>query len=360
MVIRPANYQHMSWLGAIGSRPKDQSSDVAQRSESEVKDALQETAALAFGLPQRTEDKSDAITRAAHDIAEQGERSRTTAAVNSIKSKLAAAEIDPVALGVGFRMPNGQVQKVTKEDWDRINDPMLAERIATMAAVEQEKQMKQAWQKDAVKPAQGLCSIFDAQMSRSGKIMSAAAANEDIAATAGIVPANSTGILHPDRMDEFAKTETPHDKSVAAIRSSQKAREADKKAQLAELAAEAAKQPDAMKQGQVLHSGGLDSSVFAHRIPSNQVSIADTAGTGTMTQLQIKESLSKLFTTRVPDNGQSIREANKAHKEEIQGKEQKDRSWEQVQKPLSTSELSKRLADALWPCSQNLQKPEVK
>jgi len=238
---------------------------------------------------------------------------------------------------------------VTKEEWEGANDPALVEQIAKAAAIEQEKQLRQAWQKDAAKPAQGLCSVFDAKLSRGGRIMSAAAANEDIAATAGIVPANSAGILQPGRMEDFAKADNVHDQGVAAVRASQKAREADKKAQLAESAAEAAKQPDAMKQGQVLHSGGLDSSFFAHRVPSNQVSIADTAGTGTLTQAQIKESLSKLFTTRVPDNGQSIREANKAHKEEIQGKEQKDRSWEQVQKPVSTSGLSKRLADALWP-----------
>ena len=349
MVIRPAGYQHMTWLGALGSRPKDQASDVAQRPESEVKDALAETAAIAFGLPQRTEDKSDAVVRAAQEIAEQGEKTRTAMAVKSIKDKVTAAGIDPVALGVGFRMPNGQVKMVTKEEWEGANDPALVEQIAKAAAIEQEKQLRQAWQKDAAKPAQGLCSIFDAKLSRGGRIMSAAAANEDIAATAGIVPANSAGILQPGRMEDFAKADNAHDQGVAAVRASQKAREADKKAQLAEAAAEVAKQPDAMKQGQVLHSGGLDSSFFAHRVPSNQVSIADTAGTGTLTQEQIKESLSKLFTTKVPDNGQSIREANKAHKEEIQGKEQKDRSWEQVQKPLSTSELSKRLADALWP-----------
>lgn len=355
MVIRPANYSNMTWLGSLSSKPKDQAADLAKKEESETdSNTIEDTARIAFGLPPKTEDKSDAIIRASKEIADQNHQKQVETSIKSIKAKIETAGVDPVALGVSFRMPNGEYHKLTKEEWTNAKDVSFVETVAREAALKHEVEVKQAWQKGATKSAQGLSSVFDAKTSRVGKIMSAAGPNEDINATAGIVPANSVGILAPHRLDDLAKAENPHDKSVADARATLKAREQEKKNQLIEAATKAAENPEAMKQGQVIRAGGHDASVFSHRVPSNQVSMMDTMGTGTLTPDQIKESLSKLF-TRVEDKGQAIREANKAHKEEIRGKEEKDRSWEQVQKPLSTSDLTKRLGEALWPTKKTGQ-----
>jgi len=151
-------------------------------------------------------------------------------------------------------------------------------------------------------------------------------------------------MFDPFKLDRFAKTEREHDKSVASIRAGHKARVEEKKAEREEARKDLG--PEPMKAGAVHRSGGEDRDVFNQRAAKNQISMTDLQGTEKLSAAEMKEKLEKLF-TRVEDNGTTIRAANEERREKIQGKKEvKDRSWEKLDKPLSTAELSRRLMDA--------------
>jgi hypothetical protein len=340
MPIHRSSYNGLDWLGALkaANKPRDPSVDVGATPESEVLDnALESTAALAFDLPVSAESKQEALVRSSREIADAQSVQMKRAAADEIRQKLATNEIDPIALKVSVREPNGVVRAVTKEEWEGSTDARFVEKIATAAVLEVERQQKQSWQNDAMQPAQHLSSKYNPETMRDGKIMSSTAAGEDSISAPGRVPANAASLLDPNRLDNFINTENAHDASVRASRESQAKREAERQASLAPDESTLIDTP--MSQSQVIRAGGLDRDIFAQRVPSNRVSMKDTVGQGKLTSEELKSAMSNMF-SRIEDRGISIREANESRREEIQGKKaEKDRSWETLAKPMSTSSI---------------------
>lgn len=340
-MIRMAGYGDMDWLKALEARPNDPTGVQAPQDEiSAAANALENAANAAFNLPVSVESRHEAVIRASKEIANKAADEMKFSAANNIKTKIANSGIDPVALGVTIREPNGVQRPITKEEWEGASDARWVEQIATAAALEYEKQVKRSWEHTT--PAQNLSSSFDPETMRTGRIMSSTAANEDTCDRPHQTPANSASIFDPFKLDRFANADNSHDKSVASKRAADQERQDEKKAQY--KYEDPGVEP--MKQGHVHRSGGEDRDVFNQKAPRNQISMLDLNGTENLSPAQIKEKLSALFVAKIEDNGQKIKEANAKHKESIQRPKEPDRTWEQLQKPLSTSDLAKKLMEA--------------
>ena len=343
MNIRRSGYEGMDWLKALeaANKPKDPTADLGQQNESDlVNEALESTAKIAFDLPVSQESKYDALKRSSKEIADKSAVEMKMAAAKEIRDKMSNEGIDPISLGVNIREADGKQRPITKEEWEGASDVRFVEKVATQAALEYEKQAKRAWENDALKPAQQLNSKYDPMTMRDGRIMSSTAMNEETTGRKSQIPANAASMFDPFKLDRFANTETSHDKAVREKREAVKAREEEKKAALKPK--EDPNTPDPMRHGQITRSGGEDSAVFQQRTPKNQLSMLDIHGTEKLSAEEMKERLEQLF-TRVEDNGQKIREANKERLDAIKGKQEKDRSWEKLDKPMSTSQLSNNL-----------------
>jgi hypothetical protein len=343
-MIKKAGYGNMDWLDALKAfkAPKDPASDLSKQNEADLVDnALESTANVAFNISAKPETKYEALNRSSKEIAQKAADENKVAAVNSIKQKIASNGINPVELGIQIREGNGK-RPITKEEWESSTDARWVEKIATEAALEYEKREKQGWQQNGLKPAQTLSSKFDPTTMRDGRIMSSTGANEETRGRPTQIPANAASIFDPFKLDRFAQAETEHDRGVREKREAAKSREQEKKAQYAKDPNEP-EPPEPMRTGQIQKSGGEDQAVFQQRVPKNKVSMLDTYGEEKLSSEQIKEKLSQMFTSRIEDNGEKIKEANKKRKEEIQGKKEKDRSWDKLEKPLSTAELTQRI-----------------
>jgi len=342
-MIRKASYGNMDWVKALESQKKVASKNLDEQNEADyVENALESTAQIAFGLPAKAENKHEALVRASKEIADKTAHDNKFAASNEIRAKLADAGIDPIALNILIREANGVQRPITKEEWEGASDARWVGQIATAAALEYEKQASSSWEKSALQPAQRLSSKYDPETMGAGRIMSAGGASDDVVDHHRQMPANSASMFDPFKLDRFAAAENAHDKAILDKREAAKARIAEKKADLApgDLG------PAPMKHGTVQRSGGEDRDVFQQRAPSNKISMTDLQGTEKLTAEEMKDKLASLF-TRIDDNGEKIRAGNIERKAQIQGKKtEKDRSWEKLEKPLSTAELSKRLMDA--------------
>ena len=349
-MIKKAGYDGMDWVGALKARlkPRDPSADLGDQNEAEIGNALESTAQVAFNLPVKAETKHEALRRASKEIGERDAEAQRMAAANDVRTKLAALEICPIAMGVTVREPNGIQRPITKEEWEGASDARWVNNVATAAALEYEKRLSQAWQEGAVRPAQKLSSTFDPETARAGRIMSSMSSSEETSVRPSRVPTNANSILDPERLDKFVIASNSHDDSVASIREAAAARDVEVRTQY--TPDEEALATDPMKSGQIMRSGGEDRDVFSQRVPRNQISMVDTLGEGKLSGEELKARLNSHFAARVEDNGVSIREANKKHRESIQREPaEQDRSWEKVSKPLSTTELMKRLADSWMP-----------
>lgn len=346
-MIRKASYGNMDWLNALeaAAKPKNPTADLGAQNEADlIANAMESTARTAFNLPVDPETKNEAVVRASKEIADRSAQQMKNAASNEIKTKIANNGIDPVALGITIREANGKQRPITQEEWAGATDARFVEKIATEAALAYEKKLKSAWEQEGMKPSQTLSSKFDPATMRDGRIMSSTAAQEETRGFNHQVPANAASIFDPFKLQNYAKAENAHDEAVKASKELNKNRQDEKKAQY--ISKDLG--PDAMKAGQVIRAGGQDADVFVQRVPSNQISLRDTAATAKLTPEEIKVHLANMF-TRVDDNGEKIKAAAKEHKEKIQTKKEADRSWEKLEKPVSTSEFSKRLMDTLWP-----------
>jgi hypothetical protein len=343
-MINRDGYGNMEWLDALSARtkPRDPTSDLGKQNEADlIGKSLETTAQVAFNMPVQKETKDEALERASRDIADRKVVQAKTEEINEIKNKMASNGIDPVALGI-----------VSKDEWEKPSDSATAKEIAIKAALAYEKQLKHAWEKDAVKPAQHLDSHYDMTM-REGRIMSATAANEDVRSMPSRTPSNANSIWDPFKLDRFAAAENSHDESVKASKEAQKSRDAEHKNQWkTEEPPPGTPGIEPMKGSQVVSAGGMDRDVFNQRIPKNQISMLDTFGEGKLPPDELKKRLGTMF-ARVEDNGPQIRAANETRREEIQGKkeEKQDRSWDTVDhlKPMSTSEITKRLMEKWMP-----------
>jgi hypothetical protein len=344
-MINKAGYENMSWIDALAARskPKDPEVDLGKQNEEEILgNSLESSAQVAFGLPIKAESKNEALLRASKEISEKQAEADLNAPANAIRAKMAAAGIDPVAIGIVITTPHG-TRPIRKDDWETSADARWLNQVATAAAAEHEKIMDHAWEQHAMKPQRNLDCNFS-ETSRSGQIMSSKSTSDDSVSKPEHLPQNASSMFDANRLDSFAAQENEHDKSVAASRQASKDREKEKKEQY--KYEDPGVEP--MKSGKIMASGGQDRDVFVHRSPSNSVSMADDMGGGKLSPEELKQRLSDMFASRIPDNRTSIREANDKRREEIQGKKKEaDRSWEKPQKPLSTADIQKRLTD-LW------------
>lgn len=348
MNIKRTGYEGMDWVKALeaAQKPKDPTADLGAQNEADlVNNALESTARVAFDLPTNPETKNEALVRASKEIANNAVEHQKMAAVNSIKDKVANNGIDPIALNVQMRDDQGKLRPITKEEWEGASDARWVEKVATAAALEYEKQVKRAWEQNALKPAQHLNSKFDPLTMRDGRIMSSAGANEETRGRPTQIPANAASIFDPFKLDRFAEKETEHDKGVREKREADQARKDMKKAELNRP--EDPNMPEAMRHGQIVRSGAEgESTVFQQKAPKNQISMLDISGTEKLSAAEIKEKLSQLF-TRVEDNGEKIREANQKRKEDIQGKKEtaaeRRKGWEELKPPTTTKKMAENI-----------------
>lgn len=328
-MINKGTYDKLSWVDALKARQAKREFDGTEKETTE--NVLERTVEAAFKVPTSEPTTPQKVDAAAKDIQQNEAAKKVAGETQQIKEKLASREIDPVALGV-----------VSKEEWAKASDPTWTESVAKKAAMKYEKQLKASWEKKAMEPQQA-AKGFDPATSMDGKIIPSFSPTEESQGRINRVPLNAASILNPNRIDELAKAKNEHDESVKAIREAQKTREAAKPAP-----ADIPKDLTPMRGGKVVSSGAAnESSAFIHRVPKDQISIMDKAETSE----QMKDKLA----ARIPDTRTEIREANERHREAIQGKKQEDKSWDQVSKPLTSTEIQKRLINLWMP-----PKPEKK
>ena len=301
-----------------------------------IEGALEGAAEAAFGVPAPQKSNTELIQEASIKIQQERRQQELSKEIDTIKQKLADNKVDPVALGI-----------VEKEKWTTCQDPSEIEKIAKVAAKKQIEVIKNGWQKAAMEPRRSEMK-YDPMTSREGRIMSSGSTTEDGAAPviSRQIPANSASIFDPNRIDKMASEENAHDKSVRESRESKASqKEASKNWRTEEH--QIPEDLNIMKQSTVAKATSFETVENRSRVPSNQISMADDISGNSPEE--IKAKLSQLF-TRVPDTKQEIREANKARKESIQRKEpskEERREWEKNSKPMSTSDLQKKLME-LW------------
>lgn len=236
------------------------------------------------------------------------------------------------------------LESVHEQEIKQAEESLRSDRFKPLVAP-----VDRSWEKNQ---GQAKSSVeFNAETTRSGKITSAGEIQQNEAQKTPL-PQNSNSIFDPFRLDALAAEGTAHDRMIEERRAEKAKRhaeifEADRKAREESLP------PPEVKhlQGGKVHSlAGIGNSEFRHKVPANKVSMLDDIGPKDATPEQLKESLQNLFTQKVPDTRTQIREANEKRKEEIQRPSpEKDKSWEKVEKPLSTAELTRRLTDKWLP-----------
>lgn len=335
MIQKTASYESMSWAQALSARdnPKDPVSDIMNISEAELigsEDTLEKTAQLAFNTP-KTETKNEALIRASIDI-QNKILSPENKAILAIKKKLSDNEVNPVELGV-----------IKEADWANVNDVRTAEKIAVLAATKYESNLRHRFEQNANKPVSKLSSKFDPN-ALSGRVTSTSSGNDDSENMPSRLPAWENSILEPDRLDKYAIAENQSDMFVASIRKNLKDREAFVKK---EKEIDVTNAPAAMNGNKVIASAAANENyaAFNPKTPKNQVSIFDTIGqkTENLSMDEMKTKLASLFSEKLEDSGESIRNANKNRKELIQGRKEKDNSWEKVQENTTVGGIQSKL-----------------
>ena len=331
----------MSWLDSLAAAKK-KPDYLDPNAPEDIENAAERTAEAAFGIATNEETSRESIQKSAVQIADKRERDLQLQHVNEIKSKLAIRNIDPVGLGV-----------VKKEEWDGASDPEWTETIAKASALAFEKQQRTAWEKQSMEPQAKMS--FDPAVSKAGKVMSSGGHKEDSVPQVTRVPANQASILDPSRIDRLASEPTEHDKSINEIRA-QKEKSVQEKKKETEDRVAALKDFDPLAGGKISPSGSKETDAFIHRVPSNQVSIMDNLKPAD--GQNVNDLMKSLFKSRIEDTRESIRDSRTQLQERLQGKKQKEEVLTEVKKPISSSELSKRLVDMLLPQKPNKDEKE--
>jgi len=330
-----------SWVEVLAKHKepiKDQEEHLLSKIDGpeNIENVLEESIEAAFNVAAPKKTNAQVIQEAAIDLQNKKEEQQRFAEVEVIKKKLAVNEIDPIALGV-----------VSKEDWEKCQNISDAEKIAKISAQKQLDFIKDSWQKKAMEPRQANMH-YNPETSRSGQIMSNSSMTEDnVPVISRQIPATSNSIFDPNRLDKQASEENKHDKSIEQIRKDRSNRESASKNWRNETHAI----PEDLKimKGQAVgKANSFETVETRYHAPKNQVSMIDNISGATPEE--IKEKLSQLFIEKIPDNKQKILDANKARKEAIQRKEpssEEKKDWEKVQKPMSTSDIQKKLTE-LW------------
>jgi hypothetical protein len=345
MRIHGSKYAGMDWADALSKHnqpPADVEKSLAEAAsapltvESEL-EAAGKTEQIMFDLPVDPAPQKQAIEEASRKAIDDAMIRHEAERVNQIKDKLSSHGIDPVSLGI-----------VSKAEWNAINDISKAEELAKTAALAAEAHAKKQWERNALaelteKP-KNYSHDYDPATTRDGKIASMASPVEDVVAHNPNAPLNSVSMSDLERLDRLAEAENAHDASIRASREEQARREAAHADWRTEQVPE---EFNPLKGASVTRSaGGNDSMVSPYRAPANQVSMADNVSGAT--PAEIKERLSALFAEKIVDSRQQTREANEERRASIQREAQSDdRSWEKVDKGVSTKDISRRLSE-LW------------
>lgn len=343
MKIHGHKENEMSWVNALSKHnqpPADLEKHLAEASASashadELKGALEDTSQIVFGLPKDNVPQQKAITDASKKAMDDAMRQKQASDVQSIKNKLSAHGVDPVSLGV-----------VSRSEWNAIADANRAEALAKKAALAAEEAARNQWQQRASEELENPrrhSAEYDPATTREGKVAPTTSARDDSAPHNPNVPLNAVSMADLDRLDRLSEKGTRHEELVSKSRESAKAREEKARDWRQE---EIPEDVVPMKSSSVIRAGGKDRDEGRYHAPSNQVSMLDDISGGSPEEIQKK--LSSLFTTKIPDKKQETREANEQRRAEIQGPvKDHDRSWEKVEKPTSTKDISERLAE-LW------------
>ena len=343
MQKQSTTYAAMDWVDALKAKKDDGKKYMPESSnDPEVIDnVVERTVEAAFGLPTTEKTSRQAVSEASQRIADRKAEGSLASQTQEIKSKLAVSGIDPSTLGLTV-----DGKPLTKEDWEKASDPVWTETVAKKAALEFEKQKKNAWQDRAMQPSR-YSKVFDIDRPMGGRIAPGGGHVPEVPQRTE-VPANAASIFDPKRLDKMASEPNAHDESVKASKARhqemEQARAKSAKAEFDEVAKKQAASPAMRYMGGIVPAGSQETSEFVHRAPANQISIADHVET--LSPEELKQKLSNMF-GRVADTRTDIREANQKRQEEIQGKKEKDRSWEKVSKPATTAEIRDRLLN-LW------------
>lgn len=333
----------MSWVDALSKHnqpPADLEKHLAEASASashadELKSALDDTSQIVFGLPKDNVPQQKAIADASKKAMDNAMRQKQASEVQSIKDKLSAHGVDPVSLGV-----------VSQSEWSALADANKAEALAKKAALAAEAAAKNQWQRRAAEELETPrrpSAQYDPATTRDGKVAPTTSARDDSTPHNPNVPLNAVSMIDLDRLDRLSEDGTRHEELVSQSRETAKVREEKAKDWRQE---EVPEDIVPLKSSSVLRSGGKDRDEGRYHAPSNQVSMLDDISGGSTEEIQ--EKLSSLFTTKIPDRKQETREANEQRRAEIQRPAQaQDKSWEKVEKPTSTKDISERLAE-LW------------
>lgn len=344
MKINKSGYDSMDWASALSKSKqpiKDQEAHAISKigKGEDVDNALQKAAEAAFSLPSNEKmTNAEAIKAASKNIQDERAESMRQGAIDDVKAKLANHDVDPVGLGL-----------VTKAEWDNCPDVETATQIGRAAATKRIQNQNDAWQNKAMEP-QNRNMKFDPESSRDGRISSTAAAMED---SAPIVtrrsPLNAPSIFDPFKLDRLAAEQNEHDEAIRVSREAAKQKAEARKDWREASNTTVPEDFMPLHGGAISRSGGKDSSVFSSKVPKNQVSMMDNIPASGASADTVKEEMKKLFESKVEDNGQRIKEANKARSESIQRPVEKEdkKSWEKVSKPVSTKDLQARLVN-LW------------
>ena len=343
MQKQSTTYSSMDWVDALRAKKGDGEKYTPESSNApeDIENVLERTIEATFNVATTEKTSRQAISEASQQISEKKAAASLNQQSSEIKRKLADSGIDPSTLGLKV-----DGKPLTKEDWEKASDPVWTETVAKKAALEFEKQKKNAWQDRAMQPSK-YSKVFDVDRPMGGRIAPGGSHISEVPQRTE-VPANAASIFDPMRLDKMASEPNAHDESVKASKARHEEMENGRakasKAEFDEIAKKQAAAPAMRYMGGVIPSGGKDSSEFVHRAPANQISISDHVET--LSPDELKQKLSNMF-GRVADTRTDIREANQKRQEAIQGKKEKDKSWEKVAKPTTTSEIKDRLLN-LW------------
>jgi hypothetical protein len=298
--------------------------------------AAEQISHVMFDAPIDPIPQQKAIEAASRKAMDNAALQREATHVANVKQQLARHGVDPVSLGIA-----------SQAEWDAVSNAKVAEDLAKKAALMVEKQQSKAWETRAAAELrdgpQRRSQSYDPASTREGRVMSTASMQDDIAPHNPSAPLNAISMSDPERLDRLASEDNSHDLSVAESRRIAAERE---KASLDWRTAVVPDDLTPMKSATVIPSGGEDAAVGRYKAPANQVSMTDDISAASPDELQDK--LAAMFSSRIPDTREQIRESNEERRASIQ-REEKDRSREGMenQRPTSTRDIQNRLTE-LW------------
>jgi hypothetical protein len=332
-----SNYEGMDWVDALSKRnqpPADIEKSLAEATASaqtpqEEIAAAERSSNIVFDVPVDPLPQKRAIEEASRKAMDAASSRREAENVVGLKKKLADHGVDPVSLGV-----------VSRAEWNAIADISKAEALAKEAALRAEAALAGSWEDRAIaemKEGPRRIGGYDPELASTSQVMSTAWAHDDIVPHNPAAPMNAASMSDPDRLARLASEGNEHDAGVQAARDRAKEREEITGDWRTE---EVPEDVIPMKGASVIPAGGHDADVSRYRAPADQVSMTD----------DLSGKLSELFSSRIPDARGETRAANEARRASIQRPPEEDeRAWDNIenQKPKSTSEMQRKLAD-LW------------